>query len=112
MMVDDDEDHLLLCKLSLQKQGFEVMTLSVCDHLLEKTIVFSPDLIFMDHQMRDISGVQATKMIKENPSTSHIQVIYFSSCDDIVKAANEAGANAFLRKPFELESMLKLINEL
>lgn len=101
LLIDDDVDHLSLCKLILQRNGYDVEVLAEHNSLLETVSNFNPDLIFVDHNMGDITGREVTSMIKTNSSSKHIPVIYFSSCDDIESQAKEAGADGHISKPFE-----------
>ncbi len=108
LLIDDDVDHLSLCKLILQRNSYEVAILSDHTLLMETLLTFNPDLIFVDHNMRDITGNEITKMIKSNSSSKRIPVVYFSSCDDIEIRAKEAGADGYISKPFEFPSLLDI----
>jgi CheY-like chemotaxis protein len=105
LLIDDNEEHLKLCQLILRRKGYDVMTLSRFKQIMETTLSFRPHLIFMDHYMDGGTGAEATKMIKSHPETKNIPVIYFSSCEDIVSRAKEAGADFYLAKPFQFEEL-------
>ena len=109
MLVDDDVDHLSICKLILTNRGYNVLVLWSTDVLIEVIKDFMPDLIFMDHRMPDMSGREATELIKSNELTSHIPIIYFTGVEDGEKLAKVAGADAFLPKPFKIEQMIAMI---
>lgn len=79
--------------------------------LMEVIKDFMPDLIFMDHRMPDMSGREATQLIKSNELTKGIPVIYFTGTEDGEKLAKHAGADGFLPKPFKIEQMIALIEE-
>ncbi|HSZ87243.1 MAG TPA: response regulator, partial [Puia sp.] len=87
LMIDDDEDHLSLCKLILEKEGHVIFTLTDDHELLESTVLIRPDLIFVDHYMGKLLGTEVVKKLKSHPITKDIPVIYFSSCADIVNKA-------------------------
>ena len=108
LLIDDDEDHLRLCKLILQRKGYILMTLSKFNQIMEITLSFGPHLIFLDHYMNEGTGIEATKLIKSHKDTQHIPVIYFSSCEDIVKIAEEAGADSYLEKPFQFDKFIEI----
>lgn len=109
-MIDDDLDHLSICKLILTSRGFDVLVLWNTDVLLEVVKDFQPDLIFMDHRMPRRDGIQATKTLKDNESTKDIRVIYFSGVERAEQFSKEAGADGFLPKPFTVETLLAAIN--
>lgn len=109
--MDDDVDHLSICKLVLTNRGYNVLVLWSTNVLIEVIKDFMPDLIFMDHRMPDMSGIQATTLIKSNPLTQHIPVIYFTGMEKGEELAREAGANGYLAKPFKIEQVVALIEE-
>jgi CheY-like chemotaxis protein len=111
LMIDDDLDHLSICKLILTNRGFNVLVLWNTDVLLEVVKDFQPDLIFMDHRMPRRDGIQATRMLKDNESTKDIPVIYFSGMEKAEQFANAAGADGFLPKPFNVETLLAAIDK-
>ena len=110
-MVDDDVDHLSICKLVLTNRGYNVLVLWSTNVLIEVIKDFMPDLIFMDHRMPDMDGIQATNLIKTNPHTQHIPVIYFTGVERGEEFAKRAAADGFLAKPFKIEHMIALIEE-
>lgn len=111
LLVDDDYDHLLLCSIVLQRNGYHVKTLAGCEkmeELTEAVEIFLPDLIFMDHDMRGICGADLTRMLKSHAKFSNIPIIYFSGHTDIVRLAKEAGANGYFKKPFEINGLIEV----
>ena len=106
LLIDDDNDHLSLCKLILERNGFEVKTLDRADRLIEIIAEFKPGLVFVDHNLIGITGIEVTKMIKSHAGSNPIPVIYFSSCEDIVNKAKDAGADDYLSKPFEFAKFI------
>jgi CheY-like chemotaxis protein len=111
LLVDDDLDHLSICKLILTNRGYNILVLWNTDVLVEVVKDFMPDLIFMDHRMPRRDGIQATQLLKANESTKDIPVIYFSGVEKAEQFAKEAGADGFLPKPFNVESLLAAINK-
>ena len=111
LLIDDDVDHLSICKLILTNRGYNVLVLWSTNVLIEVVKDFMPDLIFMDHRMPDIDGIQATALIKSNPLTNHIPVIYFTGVERGEEFAKMARADGFLAKPFKIDQMTTLIEE-
>ena len=74
----------------------------------------NPDVIFMDHLMPGMNGVDATKAIKINPETSEIPVIMCTSkkSDEFTEDAITYGIYGVLTKPAEPESVMELIKKL
>jgi two-component system response regulator (stage 0 sporulation protein F) len=111
LLIDDDHDHLLICGIILQRRGYKVKTMDGCEKMEELTEVvqsFLPDLIFLDHDMRGICGMDLTRMLKSHSAFSKIPVIYFTGRDNIVQLAKEAGADDHFRKPFDVNGLLEI----
>jgi two-component system cell cycle response regulator DivK len=73
-----------------------------------------PDLILMDIQLPKLSGLDATRQLRQDPRTAAIPIIVVTSFalsgDD--QRAIEAGATAYLAKPYSPRQMLELIRKL
>lgn len=110
LLVDDDLDHLSICKLILTNRGFNILVLWNTDVLLEVVKDFLPDLIFMDHRMPHRDGIQSTRLLKGNDATKGIPIVYFSGVEHAEQYAKEAGADGFLPKPFNVDMLLATIN--
>jgi CheY-like chemotaxis protein len=68
-------------------------------------------MIFMDNWLPDISGIEATKILKANKELQNIPVIYFSANNNISALAKEAGADDFLAKPFDVAAFEKIVKK-
>jgi two-component system, cell cycle response regulator DivK len=73
-----------------------------------------PDLIIMDIQLPKLSGLEATRQLRSEPATAHIPIIVITSfalAGDEQKA-REAGAAAYLSKPYSPRELRRIIGEL
>jgi two-component system cell cycle response regulator DivK len=73
-----------------------------------------PDLIIMDLQLPKLSGLDATRRLRAEPRTAHVPIIVITSfalAGDEQKA-REAGATAYLAKPYSPRELLQLIRQL
>lgn len=114
LIVDDDPDHLLICNLLFRRRGYDVLPLLGCDPFEELTDaidIFQPSLIFMDHYMPGISGLDAIKMLKADPHYRSIPIVYFSIHKELAKIALEAGADGYFQKPFQFDELLKIADK-
>ncbi len=105
LICDDDLDLLSVCKLNLEEAGWIVFTRGHCRQILEILDEVKPDIILMDNWIPDSGGIVTTKAIKNNNRYKHIPVIYISSNPDVGILAREAGADAYLAKPFTIEDL-------
>lgn len=101
-MFDDNQQILELCKEIFDDLGFETETSVTTNDVVNKVRSYSPHLIFMDNWLPDISGIEATKMIKSEADLQHIPVIYFTANTEITELAEKAGADDYIAKPFDI----------
>lgn len=111
VIFDDDEDILSICTYILEEQGWEVHTYTDCNNITEKVEGINPDVILMDNWIPDAGGIIATQTLKKNADLKDIPVIYFSANSDIQILADHAGAETYLAKPFDLDELERVINE-
>ena len=108
---DDNRDILDLCTFILEDAGYEIKTSETANDIETQVAAFMPDIIFMDNWLPDLGGIQATRAIKNNPDLKHIPVIYFSANNDISSLAEEAGADSYLSKPFDIEALERVVKQ-
>lgn len=111
VIFDDDEDILSICSYILEEQGWEVHTFTDCNNITDKVLAIGPDVILMDNWIPDSGGIIATQTLKKNEELKNIPVVYFSANSDIQLLADHAGAETYLAKPFDLEDLERVINE-
>ena len=109
LIFDDDPEILTVCKIILEQRNYKVETRPFCDNIIEDISHAKPDIILMDLWIPMIGGEEAVNLIKNNPGTVHIPVILFSANTDINNIARRANANGFLRKPFEINALLQIV---
>ncbi|QDP84368.1 response regulator [Chryseobacterium sp. SNU WT5] len=108
---DDNLDILELCTEILNDIGCEVKTSPTTNSIEQQVSEFSPDLILMDNWLPDMSGIEATQLIKANDTLKEIPVIYFSANSNISELAKEALADDFLAKPFDIDEFEEMVKK-
>jgi len=108
---DDNLEILQLCTEILEDLGCEVKTSPTTTNVEQQVLSFMPDLIFMDNWLPDISGIEATRLLKSNEQLKNIPVLYFSANSNIDALAAEAGADDFLGKPFDIDQFETLVKK-
>jgi two-component system cell cycle response regulator DivK len=88
-----------------------VKTSPTTNGIIQQLTQFLPDLIFMDNWLPDMSGVEATRLIKANEELKNIPVIYFSANSNISELAAEAQADDYIAKPFDIDSFEEIVNK-
>lgn len=109
LICDDDTDILSICTYILEEQGWEVHTRTTCINITEGVKEIMPSVILMDNWIPDTGGIIATQSIKNDPELKNIPIIYFSANNDIKTLARQAGADAFLEKPFDIEDLESVV---
>lgn len=101
LVADDDRDVRELCIFTLQFAGHEVFGASNGEEAINQAKQTLPDLIIMDVRMPKINGFEACKILKADPFTCTIPVIFLSVRveDSEVQTGLNAGAVDYLHKP-------------
>lgn len=111
LIFDDNEQILELCTEIINDLGCEIKTTPTTNDVVEQVLEYMPDLILMDNWLPNISGVAATKLIKEHEELKDIPVIYFSANSNVNALAAAAGADDFIAKPFDIELFEEMISK-
>ncbi len=106
---DDNLEILELCTEILEDLGFQVKTSPTTNFIEKQVQEFLPDLIFMDNWLPDISGIEATQLLKANQDLKNIPVVYFSANININQLAEQAGADNFIAKPFDIDLFEEMV---
>ena len=111
LAVDDIPLNLLLVQKMLSKFNFQFRTAANGQQALDAVAAQKPDLILLDLMMPGIDGFEVIRRLRENPSTSDVQIVILSalnSNEDVVKGFN-VGANDFIMKPIIMEKLLSCV---
>ncbi|HVF66230.1 MAG TPA: diguanylate cyclase [Pyrinomonadaceae bacterium] len=108
LVADDEPVNLALIKRRLEWEEYRVETAENGGQAVEAAKRLLPDLVILDVMMPVLDGLQACRLIKEDPSTRDIPVIFLSALDDTDTKVNglALGANDYISKPFRVEELL------
>ncbi|MDR2238588.1 MAG: response regulator [Chryseobacterium sp.] len=109
LIFDDDTAILEVVTIIFEENGYEVKISETSHDILEKVAQYQPDVILMDNWIPKIGGVEATKLLKSNADFKHIPVIYVTANNDIVALAEEAQADNYISKPFNLDDLEDMV---
>lgn len=105
LIVDDDTSIINIMSLILRNAGYNVSTNGNGDlHFLQDHIY--PDLILLDNELGSKNGAEICRHLKDNPLTQHIPIMLVSATEGLAQISVHAGANDFLPKPFDVETLL------
>lgn len=115
LVVDDDPEIVELFVDVLQRDGrFEIKTASTGYDAGIATQEFRPDLVILDYMLPDINGNVVCRTIRANPNFEKTKIIIVSGVvnQDEINDLLAAGADDFVKKPFNIEKLIDRIGEL
>lgn len=110
LIVDDEEDICNILSFNLEKAGYDTRKVHSAEEALTSG-VNGYDLILLDIMMEGISGLKMAGMMKKNPDTAKIPIIFISAKDtedDTVNGLN-IGADDYIAKPFSIREVLSRV---
>ena len=114
LYVEDNAVNRRLVRDLLQRTTYTLVEAVDGEAGVAKAVEISPDLILMDIQLPKISGLEAMRRIRAEAATANTPIIAITSFamsgDD--QKAKEAGATAYLAKPYSPRDLIALIRKL
>ena len=112
-LVDDEPMNLFFGQAVLQDH-FDVLSLRSGEGLMKALEKAMPDLILLDIDMPEMDGFETIRLLKDNPETVSIPVIFLTARkdDDSKSTGLFLGAVDFLHKPFDPPRLIERIGEL
>jgi len=114
LYVEDNEPNRMIVRDLLKRTSYNLIEAHDGEAGVAMALEHVPDLILMDIQLPKISGMEAMRRIRANPATAQTPIVAITSFalsgDD--QKAKEAGATAYLAKPYSPFDLLKLIRKL
>ena len=111
LVVDDDPEIVTFLSTLLELEGIESSVATSAAAALEQLEQGAPDLVLLDIAMPDRDGIDLCKELKSDPRTAEVPVFVVSARPgkDVVERALAAGAEEFIRKPFENAELISRI---
>lgn len=113
LIVEDNDLNMKLFHDLLEAHGYNTIQTKDGMEALSLAREHSPDLILMDIQLPEVSGLEVTKWIKEDETLKSIPVIAvtaFAMKGDEEKI-REGGCEAYIAKPISVENFLNTVKE-
>lgn len=110
LVIDDEETLCDTLAFNLEAEGYDVDTAYSAEEALTRDLS-GYDLILLDIMMGEISGVQLARIMKSNPQTSSVPIIFCTakdSEDDMIEGL-DLGADDYIMKPYSLNAVLARI---
>lgn len=109
LVVDDNQINLKVAEGFLEKYGAKIELAKSGKEAIQKTMENEYDIIFMDHMMPEMDGVEATGIIRQNYESKEKQPIILALTANVIKGAKEMflenGFDGYLPKPLDRERL-------
>jgi DNA-binding response OmpR family regulator len=109
LLVDDEHALLRVFGIKLKLAGYEVVTTPSGEEALDLMNSTRPDIMLLDVIMPGMDGFEVLEKVRV---VSELPVIVFSARSENAQKALSLGANDFLAKPFDVEDLVRRIEEL
>jgi CheY-like chemotaxis protein len=112
MVVDDNPDIITIVKTILEGKGYQVLSASSGQELLNLLVDRKPDLIILDIMMPEMDGLEVLGRLKAVTETASIPVILLTAkvqYEDVL-GGYKLGADYYITKPFTSTQLVNGIN--
>lgn len=110
LIADDEKEAADLIKKFLAKKNYDTDVAYDGERALELIKLNKYDLVFLDHNMPEVTGLELIKYIKENtPDTKTVMITGYPDMASF--AAKELGADEYLTKPFKLKDIEDIVDK-
>jgi CheY-like chemotaxis protein len=110
MLVDDDQTMVSLLRTLLEMDGYSIVVPKAWDEIVETIREERPDLVLMDYFLPHMEGLEVMEELRASDDLTNVRVVMTSGMD-VTEQCREAGADAFLLKPYTPEVLLSTIQE-
>jgi len=107
LVVDDEEDLCEILQFNLETDGYHVDVAYSAEEALKKNLT-DYNLLLLDVMMGEISGFKMARMLRDNPKTAGIPIIFLTAKDtenDKLTGFN-IGADDYISKPFSIREVI------
>lgn len=110
LVVDDDRTMVSLLRTLLELDGYEVVQAGTAQAFWERVEEEPPNLILMDVYLQDQDGFELVQELRARSDASVAQIpVIMTSGMELSSKSRDAGADAFLLKPYDPEQLLERI---
>ena len=114
LVAEDERDIRDLISFTLKFAGYDVLTANNGEEAVALSVAELPALVLTDVRMPKMTGYEACRLIKADPTTKHIPVVFLSAKgqEAEVQTGLDAGGDAYLLKPFAPDQLTKKVAEI
>lgn len=112
LIINDESDLVDIVAIVLQAEGHEAKACTEGRKAVDTARRYRPDLIILDWKLRETDGGRVLSRLRSEEATHSIPVIMMSASEDGRRFAQQAGADAFLPKPFGADSLVEVVTSM
>jgi DNA-binding response OmpR family regulator len=109
LIIEDEQDIVDIATIILEDEGYEVCSFSNFLGFEGRVNASRADLVLLDLNLNGYHGKDICKYIKQNDGLKQTKVVLMSANRDIHLVKEEAGADAYICKPFDLIDFIQTI---
>lgn len=112
LVADDDPVVVALLKTILARAGYQVQGAGDGREAVWHAVLETPDLVIMDARMPRMDGYEACRLLKSDPRTAHVPVVFISAVEQAtdLELASSVGAAEYISKPFSGNELLNVVS--
>ncbi len=113
LVVDDEPDVLLLCRVNLEFEGYEVVEATDGEQAIEQARTEAPDVVLLDVMMPKVDGWQVLTALKDDETLKDIPVVMLTAKvqdQDQVRGWSQ-GAADYITKPFSPLALSQVLQD-
>jgi DNA-binding response OmpR family regulator len=114
LIVDDEPNIIQLVRITLEDSRVQVLEAADGATALDRAAAFRPDLVLLDVDLPDVSGLEVCRRLRQNATLAGTKVVMLTAAaqrDDVARGL-AAGADEYLTKPFSPVRLLSLVEQL
>lgn len=107
LYIEDNFDNRLLVQRVLMAEGFDIQGVETAREGINIAIADPPDIILMDINMPDISGLDATRHLRETPECEKVPIVALTAniTQAMLDEAMDAGCDGYITKPVDIDKL-------
>jgi DNA-binding response OmpR family regulator len=114
LLVDDSETVLLMERMILKKEPYQLITAKNGVEGVEKALEIKPDLILMDVVMPEMNGFEAVKWLRQRDTTRSVPIVMVTTQAEAesMEAGYESGCSDYIIKPIDSTELLTKVRSI
>lgn len=112
LIIDDNKDLLTMLTAMLKTKGYNIVVSETAENIIPFIKETKPDIIMMDMLLSGSDGREVCRQIKADESIASIPLMMLSAYPQAISDCLQAGADAFIEKPFDMKVLLDKLTAL